>query len=185
MSRVFKAAEAAEYIGAHVETVRRLARRGQIPSFKVGKDWRFNESELQDWQKAQQGSSGIVHVMAVDDDAGVLTTFRHILDDEKYRLSTFTSGAHALRVMVGDMPDVILLDLKMPGMSGPETLCEIRKLDKTMPVVIITGYPDSDLMLKAMEYSPIMVLHKPVKPKQVIDSVDMAINGTRKKRGAM
>jgi len=52
-SDVVNAKEAAEYLKAHVETVRRLARRGEIPAFKIGKDWRFHKEALQRWSEGQ------------------------------------------------------------------------------------------------------------------------------------
>lgn len=50
---VLNAKEAAEYLKAHVETVRRMARRGKIPAFKVGKDWRFHGEALRQWSEDQ------------------------------------------------------------------------------------------------------------------------------------
>jgi len=52
-SDVLNAKEAAEYLKAHVETVRRMARRGEIPAFKVGKDWRFHKELLRQWSEEQ------------------------------------------------------------------------------------------------------------------------------------
>lgn len=56
-SDVLNAKEAAEYLKAHVETVRRMARRGEIPAFKVGKDWRFHKEALRRWSEGQQHNS--------------------------------------------------------------------------------------------------------------------------------
>ena len=56
-SGVLNAKEAAEYLKAHVETVRRMARRGEIPAFKVGKDWRFQKEALKKWTETQHLSS--------------------------------------------------------------------------------------------------------------------------------
>lgn len=59
-SGVLNAKEAAEYFKAHVETVRRMARRGEIPAFKVGKDWRFQKEALKKWTETQHlGSNGM------------------------------------------------------------------------------------------------------------------------------
>lgn len=58
VGRVFRAAEAAAYLKVHVETVRRLARRGQIPAFKVGRDWRFEAAALRRWCAGQQRREG-------------------------------------------------------------------------------------------------------------------------------
>jgi excisionase family DNA binding protein len=52
-SDVLNAKEAAAFLKAHVETIRRLARRGEIPAFKVGKDWRFHQDALRRWSEEQ------------------------------------------------------------------------------------------------------------------------------------
>jgi excisionase family DNA binding protein len=52
-SDVMNAREAADFLKAHVETIRRLARRGEIPAFKVGKDWRFHKKALLSWTQGQ------------------------------------------------------------------------------------------------------------------------------------
>jgi len=51
---VINAREAAVFLKAHVETIRRMARRGEIPAFKVGKDWRFHKNALQTWSDGQR-----------------------------------------------------------------------------------------------------------------------------------
>jgi len=56
-SDVLNAKEAAEYLKAHVETIRRMARRGEIPAFKVGKDWRFHRKALRQWSEGRHYNS--------------------------------------------------------------------------------------------------------------------------------
>jgi len=63
------------------------------------------------------------------------------------------------------VPDVIMLDLQMPNMNGPQFLAELRKTHASLPVVIITAYPNSDLMQKAMQYAPVLLLAKPLDRK--------------------
>jgi excisionase family DNA binding protein len=55
-NEVLNAKEAAVFLKAHVETLRRMARRGEIPAFKVGKDWRFHKSALIQWSEGQYSS---------------------------------------------------------------------------------------------------------------------------------
>ena len=80
-----------------------------------------------------------------------------------------------------DPPDVVLLDLKMPDMNGPAVLKKVRATWLELPVIIVTGYPDSELRMEAMRYSPIMVIPKPFEMKQVIQAVEQALNGSRSK----
>jgi excisionase family DNA binding protein len=182
MERTLKPGEAAEYLSVHVETIRRMARRGDIPSFKVGRDWRISESALKRWEETHSQGLKAVHVLAVDDDDALLRMIRNTIKRYRYRVSTASSGNQALEIIQRDTPDLVLLDLKMPGMSGPMTLKEIRKIDKNLPVIIITGYPDSDLMMEALSHSPFMVLTKPFDVKKMFEAVDLALNGARSKR---
>ena len=172
---VLSAREAADYLGAHVETVRRLARRGDIPAYKMGKDWRFRRSTLRRWAEQRNEGSRPAHVLVVDDEKAIRRLIRDMLEPEGYRVSAASSGAEALALMRQDTPDVALLDLKMPGMGGPDVLREIRKAYGALPVIIITGYPDSDLMHEALRYSPVIVLAKPATRAQVMAAVRAAL----------
>ena len=179
---MFKVQEAADYLCVHAETIRRMARRGDIPSFKVGRDWRISESALKRWEETHHLRSKKAHILAVDDEEDFLQMIRQTIERHGYRVSIASSGELAVELMQRDPPDVVLLDLKMPVMSGPMILKEIRKLDEHLPVIIVTGYPDSNLMIAALRHSPFMVLPKPVKAKKMAEAVDLALNGSRSKR---
>jgi DNA-binding NtrC family response regulator len=68
-------------------------------------------------------------------------------------------------------PDVVVLDLKMAGLDGASTLKEIRTTWGFIPVIVYTGYPDSDLMRQAMESSPFTLLVKPCPPKRFVETI--------------
>ena len=161
-TQVFGITEAAAFLGAHEQTVRRLARRGAIPSFKVGKDWRFRREALLRWSEEQQRGSGRCSVLLVDDDEKVCHAMGRLLTRFGCRVQQATGGKEGLDRVAHEVPDVILLDLMMPDMNGAQFLEELRKTHPALPVVIITGYPDSELMKRAMQYAPVMVLPKPV-----------------------
>jgi len=63
----------------------------------------------------------------------------------------------------------------MPEMNGPQFLEELRKKYPDLPVVIVTGYPDSELMKQAMHYAPLMLLEKPVDPDLLERTVRMVL----------
>jgi two-component system C4-dicarboxylate transport response regulator DctD len=65
----------------------------------------------------------------------------------------------------------VVLDLMMVGLNGPSTLKEIRKNLGPIPVIVHTGYPDSDLMQRALESSPFTLLAKPCSPKRFVETV--------------
>jgi excisionase family DNA binding protein len=160
---VLNTQETAIFLGVHVETVRRLARCGEIPSFKVGKDWRFRKEALMRWSEEQQRArSGRCSVLMVDDDEKVCRAMGRLLTRFGCRVRQATAGKEGLELVAQEAPDLILLDLVMPEMNGPQFLEELRQTHPDLPVVIVTGYPDSELMQQAMQYAPVMVLPKPV-----------------------
>lgn len=179
-SGVLNAREAAAFLGAHVETVRRLARRGGIPSFKVGKDWRFRKEALLAWTDEQQVSSppGHCSVLVVDDDHLFCQMISRILKRSGCRVRQALRGEEGLEIVARQAPDLILLDLKMPGMNGPQFLEELRQTHPDLPVVIVTGYPDSDLMVQAMQYAPVMLLSKPVE-RQLLERTVRTVVGDK------
>ena len=179
MSRVFKTKEAAQYLGAHVETVRRLARRGEIPAFKIGKDWRFGENALKKWAETHYLRYRRFHVLIVDDEETVLEHIKQMLVPEGYKISMVSNGSQALELIQRDLPDVVILDLKIPELNGSSTLKEIRRLEENLPVIVITDYPESDLMMEALKNSPIMVLLKTLEYKRMIEAVNLALNWAR------
>ena len=157
--------EAAAFLGAHEQTIRKLARRGAIPAFKVGRDWRFRRDSILRWSEKQPLEGGQCSVLVVDDEETVCKTLVRIVKRLGCRGRQALSGAEALQLVAQEVPDLILLDLLMPDMSGVQFLEELRETHPALPVVIITGYPDSDLMEDAAQYAPIMLLAKPVAPE--------------------
>ena len=187
--------EAAAFLGAHDQTIRRLARRGAIPAFKVGKDWRFRKEALLRWVEEQcvsarkravvTGQSNLVanssrsgvdetmtlasagpdkrcSVLVIDDDERTCAGLARIVERFGYRAQQALCGSKGLELVAEDAPDLILLDLMMPGMTGPKFLQKLRATHPDLLVVIVTAYEDSDLMHEAKQFAPLMVLSKPV-----------------------
>jgi excisionase family DNA binding protein len=154
--------EAAAFLSAHEQTVRKLARRGAIPCFKVGRDWRFRKEALLRWTEEQQPGDRRPLVLVVDDDEKFCRAMSRTLDRFGCRVRFTTGGKEGLRLARQREPDLVLLDLKMPDLNGPRFLAELRKTHPDLPVVIVTGYSESELMQEASQYAPLMVLPKPV-----------------------
>lgn len=94
------------------------------------------------------------------------------------------SGEEALAELASRRFDVVLLDLVMPGMSGVETFREIRRLEPDAYVVIVTGYPDSDLMAEALQIGPFGVMRKPVTLQELRVVLSHALGGVQITGGA-
>ena len=176
---VFDAREAAGYLRINEQTVRRLAREGVIPAFKVGGVWRFKKSVLDKWAESQGMPRTGGRVLAVDDEQPMLELLRRILGKEGFSVETTGSGKRALELIQQNVPDLVLLDLKIPDMDGPTVLEQIRRKWGDLPVVILTGYPESELVSQALKFSPITLLAKGAPDAQIVEAVVAAMGRGR------
>jgi len=111
------------------------------------------------------------NLLLIDDDPDMLAMLRDLLAAEQYNVRTARDGMEGLQEMHRQVPDVILLDLRMPNLDGPATLKEIRKNWGSIPVIVHTGFTDSDLMRQAMAFSPFTLLTKPCAANQIIETI--------------
>ncbi len=100
--------------------------------------------------------------LVVDDDEGVRRFMASALEDMGWRSVVVESGELALGQLKESRFDTIFLDLVMPGLNGAETFRRIREKDPAVRVVIITGYPDSAILMKALKSGPFVVMQKPL-----------------------
>ena len=178
-SDIIDAHKAAELLGIHDDTLRRLAREDKIPAFKVGGVWRFSRNTLMQWTGSQRPPRQLRRtVLIIDDEAFIRDVISQAIEDAGFRPVTAVGGREALEIMRRDLPDVVILDLKMPDMDGPTTLREIRKDYGSIPVVIITGYPESDLVSEMLEHCPVTLLAKPLDPDVMVQTVESVLNRT-------
>jgi len=115
-------------------------------------------------------------VLIVDDDQDLLSTLEDILRSEGYAVHCATDGADALREFQNIGPDIVLLDNNMPNMSGLEALSTLRKLDPKVPVVMITGLLNNNLISKATEYGANYFISKPPDFRLLLETIAGALN---------
>ena len=104
----------------------------------------------------------IKHVLVIDDDEKICWAFEQFLESEGYRPSIANNAEEGLRRIAADKPDVILLDVKLPGMSGLEALGEIKANHPWVIVVIITAYDDVETTIEAMRLQAFDFVPKPI-----------------------
>jgi CheY-like chemotaxis protein len=119
----------------------------------------------------KQAVTKTAYVLVVDDDSDVRKALRLALEDNGFEVATAAGGSEALQQIDQKAPDVVVLDLMMAGLDGPSTLKEIRENLGPIPVIVHTGYPDGDLMQRALEFSPFTLLAKPCLPKRFVETV--------------
>ena len=114
-------------------------------------------------------------ILVVDDDQSVRKMFSAILEKNNYSVTTAESGLEALKLLTTNTYRLILLDLKMKGLTGSESLREIRKKDKNVPVFIVTAFLDEyfDELQKIREDAiEFQLLKKPIEKEQLLLAVD-------------
>ncbi len=170
---VLDARDAAAYLRINEQTVRRLARDNEIPSFKVGGSWRFKKSSLDAWAGMQeQRSQGTVkRILVIDDDPGIRRVVQRSLERDGLTVDTAAGGDEILPIAEDKRPDLVFLDLKLPGIDGPSLLAEIRNGWGNVPVIVIAGFPDGELMERALSHGPVTLVSKPATPSQILDAV--------------
>jgi DNA-binding NtrC family response regulator len=101
-------------------------------------------------------------ILVIDDERDIGWLFSKILTEEGYQVLIALNGPEGISTIQKEKPDLIILDLKLPGMDGIETLREIRKFDKDLLVVVLTGYETVDTAIEAMKLGAYDYLSKPV-----------------------
>ncbi len=175
MDKLLNTNEVAQFLNVKPITIRRKAATGEIPAVKFGNRYRFDKSQIDRWL-VHKDKENPMQILVIDDEPLIGQLFGTSLGEHSYQLTTTLSSLEALELFKTRHFDLIFLDLLMPELDGAELFRQIRQMDGKTPVVIITGYPDSDTMSRAMKYGPITVLKKPFYSEQihdVIQSLDM------------
>lgn len=110
----------------------------------------------------------ISRVLVVDDEEEIRKILSRILEKEGFKVITALDGQQALQRICNDAPDIILLDVRMPGLNGMEVLKKIREIDDDLPVVLVTAYADIHQAVEAMKEGACNYLAKPFDNNEVV-----------------
>jgi excisionase family DNA binding protein len=166
--------DVAVYLKLPVSTVYRLAERRELPGHKVGRQWRFHKSILDDWFR-QHAATVRVNILVVDDEDVTRQFIISALSMGQRQILTASSGEEALQIAKQTDLDLVLLDLIMPGISGVETFRQLHAVQPELPVIIVTGYPDSDLLSRALEIGPYTLINKPIDVAHLQKAVEVMV----------
>ena len=120
-----------------------------------------------------------VGILVVDDEFSVRDSLCNWFRNEGYRTDTAENGSEALRKLQDSLWDIVLLDIKMPGMDGMELQKHIKKIDNTIIVIIITAYATVDTAVDAMKEGAFDYLSKPIDPDKLSILIRNAVNQRR------
>jgi excisionase family DNA binding protein len=154
--------ETAEYLNIPLPTVYYLVQRGQLPAVQIGGRWRVKKDLLDREVLRKEGEGTQPSVLVVDDDEGLQGMFKLFLKKAGFARVVVGSGREALAALEKQKFDLCFLDLQLPDITGDEVYRIAKQSHPDLPIVIITGYPDSEMIDNILRHGPVTVLKKPL-----------------------
>ena len=162
--------ETAEYLRIPLPTVYYLVQRGQLPASQIGGRWRVKRDAL-DRDILRNAEQGQPTVLVVDDDEALQNMFKLFLKKNGYSRLVVGTGKDAIAALEKQKFDLCFLDLQLPDVNGDQIYAVLKDKYPETPVVIITGYPDSEMMNNILKYGPVTVLKKPLKAEDLHETL--------------
>ena len=181
--------EVLEYLQVNLRTVYRLIKAGKIPAVRVGRQWRFRKRDIDSWLDSQRpradhpGGGGAVapvrnsrqRVLVFDDEASIRDLLSKTLALAEYDVDTAPDGTAALDRMRAFGYDLLIADLKMPGMDGLTLIRQAKRIKQDLPVIIITGFSTESSAIEAVNLGVAGYLTKPFRVPQVLAAAAKAL----------
>ena len=182
--------EVLEYLQVNLRTVYRLIKAGKIPAVRVGRQWRFRKRDIDTWLDVQRPPaerpavapsdrparvSDRPRVLVVDDEASIRELLSKTLALAEYDVDTAPDGGAAIeRLRLGHY-DLLIADLKMPGLDGLSLIREAKRFTADLPIIIITGYSTESSAIEAVNLGVAGYLTKPFRVPQVLAAAARAL----------
>ena len=180
--------EVLEYLQVNLRTVYRLIKAGKIPAVRVGRQWRFRKGDLDAWLETERrgvrlspalpqsaSRTEAPRVLVADDEESIRELLARTLALAEYDVETVGDARAALdRLRMADY-DLLIADLRMPGMDGLLLVREARRMHPTLSVIIITGYSTEASAIEAVNLGVVGYLVKPFRVPQVLSAVARAL----------
>lgn len=180
--------EVLDYLQINLRTVYRLLKAGKIPAVRVGRQWRFKKADVDAWLDAQRpgrASVGVaaprpvavdrLRVLVVDDEQSIRDLLVRTLAMAEYSVECAGDGRAGLeRLRLGSY-DLVIADLRMPGMDGLSMIREARRLHPALKIIIITGFSSEAAAIEAVNLGVVGYLVKPFRVPQVLSAVTRAL----------
>jgi excisionase family DNA binding protein len=182
--------EVLEYLQVNLRTVYRLIKAGKIPAVRVGRQWRFRKRDIDGWLESQRPrqargaaapkaattpTAGRPRVLVVDDEAAIRDLLSKTLALAEYDVDLAQDGRHALERLRMIPYDLLITDLKMPGIDGLSVIREARRLKPEIPVIIITGFSTEASAIEAVNLGVSGYLTKPFRVPRVLAAAAKAL----------
>jgi two-component system response regulator FixJ len=116
-----------------------------------------------------------LHIFFVDDEPKVRELVGGTLEQAGFKASCFASAADCLEQLRADKCDLLITDVKLPGMSGIELLTEAKRLAPSLPVLVVTGYGDIPMAVRVMKAGAADFIEKPLERQVLLSAVEFAL----------
>ena len=170
MHNLLTVKETAKYLRIPLPTVYYLVQRGQLPAIQIGGRWRIKKNAL-DKDILKEEKSGQPTVLVVDDDESLQNLFKLFLKKIGFSRVVVGTVKEAIAALEKQRFDLVFLDLKLPDGPADDVYDFVKREQPDCPVIIITGYPDSEMLDRILAKGPITVLKKPLKTEQLQQTV--------------
>jgi FixJ family two-component response regulator len=130
--------------------------------------------------KAQSEPQSAVFV--VDDDASVRESLKSLFRMVGHGVEAFPSASEFLRSKLPDVASCLVLDIRLPGLSGLDFQAELAKANRRIPIIFMTGHGDIPMTVKAMKAGAVEFLTKPFRDQDMLDAVSSALEQDRARR---
>ena len=180
--------EVLAYLQVNLRTVYRLIKAGKIPAVRVGRQWRFRKRDIDAWLDSQRTQSGgpahaaaapLRHehprVLVVDDEASIRDLLAKTLALAEYDVDTAADASTALNRVRAAEYDLLIADLRMPGMDGLTLIRQVKKIRAELPVIIITGFASEASAIEAVNLGVAGYLRKPFRVPEVLAAAAKAL----------
>jgi len=121
-------------------------------------------------------------VFIVDDDANVRRSIQDLLTSVALRSELFATPQEFLDSKRADCPGCLVLDVRLPGMSGLDCQRKLTEAGMSLPIIFITGHGDVPVTVRAMKSGAVEFLTKPIRPQELLDAVQKALESDRQLR---
>jgi FixJ family two-component response regulator len=130
----------------------------------------------------QSGHAEEPIVFVVDDDSAMREALKSLLQSVGLQVALFDSAQGLMQSALPDVPSCIILDIRLPRVSGLDFQAELAKASIHVPIIFITGYGDIPMSVKAMKAGAVDFLTKPFRDQELLDAVSTAIERDRRRR---
>src|SRR6202023_2050426 len=132
------------------------------------------------WQHSGSHDSSLVFI--VDDDLRIRDALGSLFRSVGHRVEVFSAASDLLQSKLPDIVSCVVLDVRLPGLSGLDLQTELSEAGIRIPVIFITGYGDIPMSVRAMKAGAIDFLAKPFRDQELLDAVALALDRDRKRR---